>query len=56
MLLLPPLAGIFQSEAKLFGIPVTLLYLFAIWLALIVGTAWLSQALTRGEDSTDRRP
>lgn len=44
-LLTPPIALIFQSEAKLFGLPVTLIYLFAVWAALIVAARRQAGAL-----------
>ena len=49
-LLLPPLAGIFQLDAKLGGIPVTLVYLFAVWGVLILAAAWLASALSESDD------
>ncbi len=44
-LLLPPLAGIFQLDFRIYGIPVTALYLFGVWAVLIAGAAWLSRPL-----------
>lgn len=51
VILMPPVAGIFQSTAKLGGIPVTLHYLFLVWSLLIAGTAILSRALVRSEEA-----
>ena len=45
LFLLPPLAGIFQLDLRLFGIPFTGLYLFGVWAALIIGCALLSRRL-----------
>lgn len=45
-LLTPPLAGIFQIDARILGIPFTGLYLFVVWAALIVGAAALSGRLS----------
>ena len=45
LFLIPPIAGIFQIDAKIFGIPFTLLYLFIIWAGLIIGTSILSKSL-----------
>lgn len=45
-LLLPPMAGIFQMDTKVFGVPVTLIYLFAVWAGLILGARLLSRHLT----------
>jgi len=45
VLMLPPLAGIGLSDKLLFGIPVTLLYVFVVWAGLIVGGAVLAKPL-----------
>lgn len=45
VLLMPPIARIFLIDGTLGGIPVPLLYVFAVWSLLIAGTAWLSRAL-----------
>ena len=45
LLLTPPLAGIFQLDIKVLGIPFTGFYLFAVWGALITGAAMLSRRL-----------
>jgi len=45
LLLTPPLAGIFQLDVRVLGIPFTGLYLFVVWAALIAGTALLSRRL-----------
>ena len=50
LLLLPPLASIFQIDWRILGIPFTGLYLFLVWGALIVGTAFLSKRLQRNAD------
>lgn len=49
VLLMPPLAGIFQIEARIFGLPATLVYLFIIWAGLILATAVLARALMRSD-------
>ncbi|MGD8347950.1 MAG: hypothetical protein PVI79_01885 [Gammaproteobacteria bacterium] len=48
LLLTPPLAGIFQLDIRVLGIPFTGLYLFVVWGALIAGTAILSRRLRHG--------
>ena len=48
LLLVSPLAGIFQLDIKLFGVPFTLIYLFTVWAALIAGTLALSWRLREG--------
>jgi len=45
LLLMPPLAGIFQLDIRVLGIPFTGFYLFAVWGALIAGAATLSRRL-----------
>ncbi len=45
ILLLPPVAGISHVDGKIGGIPVSLLYVFAVWAFLIAGAAALSRAL-----------
>lgn len=47
MLMLPPLVYVFDQPFAHFGIPQIVLYLFALWLLLIVGTALLTHALPR---------
>lgn len=47
VLLMPPVAGIFLLDAMIFGIPIVILYIFAVWLALIVGAAFLAKPLGR---------
>lgn len=48
-LLTPPLGGIFQLDLKIAGVPFTLVYLFAIWAALIVCAWALSRRLASAE-------
>lgn len=46
-LMLPPLVLLFNHAVSIFGVPQIVLYLFALWLALIVGTALLTRRLPR---------
>ena len=48
ILLMPPIAGIFETGTKIQGIPLTLVYLFAVWAILIVNARWLSSRLPPG--------
>jgi len=48
ILLTPPVAGIFQLDAKIAGVPFTAVYLFAVWALLIAGAAALSRQLHNG--------
>ena len=45
LLILPPLAVVFQLERRLFGVPLEVIYLFACWLGLIAGAFWLGRRL-----------
>jgi hypothetical protein len=45
LLILPPLVMVFNQPLKHWGLPQTLLYLFALWLLLIAGTALLNHFL-----------
>lgn len=49
VLLVPPVAGIFQIDMHVAGIPFTALYLFIVWGLLIAGAGFLSNKLK--EDS-----
>ena len=50
ILLTPPVAGVFQLEAKIAGVPFTAIYLFAVWALLIAGAAALSRRLRDGNE------
>ncbi len=50
LLLTPPLAGIFQLDIKILGIPFTGFYLFAVWGGLIAGAAVLSRRMQKSTD------
>ncbi|HEY9009544.1 MAG TPA: hypothetical protein VIN06_00860 [Devosia sp.] len=45
MLLMPPLVLLFNVEVRFFGVPVEVIYLFAVWLVLVLGTAWFAYRL-----------
>ena len=45
LLLVPPIAAIFQIEARIGGVPFLLVYLFAVWAVLIAGAAGLAGRL-----------
>ena len=47
LLILPPLAVLFQFERRLLGIPLEVIYLFVCWLGLIVAAFWLGRRLPR---------
>ncbi|QDZ10134.1 hypothetical protein [Devosia ginsengisoli] len=52
-LMLPPLVYVFDQPIAHFGIPQIVVYLFALWLLLIVGTAVLTHALPREPGSDE---
>jgi hypothetical protein len=59
LLLTPPLAGIFQLDFKVLGIPFTGFYLFAVWGGLIAGAAVLSSRMQKSagwENAEDAVP
>lgn len=47
LLMLPPLLNLFRVERLLLGMPLEVVYLFAIWTALVAGAALLSRAMPR---------
>ncbi len=49
LFVLPPVAGIFLLPGTIFGLPIPVLYIFAVWLFLIVGAAALAKPLDRME-------
>ncbi|MFT7569490.1 MAG: hypothetical protein ACI9JL_000512 [Paracoccaceae bacterium] len=55
--LMPPIAGISLIDSDIGGIPVPMVYLFAIWALLIVGAAALARGLRdSGDSSSTTRP
>ena len=53
LLLMPPLAGIFQLDLRIMGIPFTGVYLFTVWGALIAGAAVISRRLEERSERDD---
>lgn len=47
ILLMPPVAAVFVLDVTVFGIPLVVFYIFAVWLALIIGAAILAKPLGR---------
>jgi hypothetical protein len=47
LLIMPPIAMVFQIERRLFGIPSEVIYLFIAWAGLIAGSWWLGRRLPR---------
>lgn len=54
VLILPPLARVFQIERRVLGLPAEVIYLFAVWALLVVGALWLSRRLPREPESGAR--
>ncbi len=52
-LLMPPLIRVFASNGEVAGIPVVIVYLFAIWLVLII-VAWRLAGPLRGYMQAER--
>jgi putative Ca2+/H+ antiporter (TMEM165/GDT1 family) len=58
LLIMPPIAAVFQIEHRLFGIPSEVIYLFLTWTFLIVAAWWLGKRLPQDPDvkPQDTRP
>lgn len=52
LLLMPPFISLFATPARLFGIPIVVLYMFGIWAALVL----LTWRLTRRLDESPPPP
>lgn len=50
VLLTPPLAGISLIDGNIGGVPIPLLYIFAVWIMLITGAGLLSRPLIESDD------
>ena len=50
VLLLPPVVGVAQVDAKFAGVPVALLYVFGVWTILIVVARLLAGPLSDSEE------
>ena len=55
ILLMPPFATIFRIDGTIGGVPSTLVYVFAVWAALIAGAVALSRRLRAGLDAPESR-
>lgn len=53
LLMLPPMVYVFNQKLNHFGIPQIVIYLFAVWLLLIVGTAMLNHFLPGDRNPPD---
>ena len=52
VLLMPPLIGVSLVDGAIAGLPIPLLYVFAVWAALIAGAAALARPLQNSETVT----
>jgi len=50
LLLLSPLVSLFKSDGTVFGIPVTVVYVFGVWIALIIVAVLLARRLKSSEN------
>lgn len=50
-MLMPPLIGVSLVEGTVAGIPVPLIYVFAVWSALIAGSAALARPLRESDEA-----
>lgn len=46
LLLMPPAVLVFSMPSSIAGVPIIILYIFAIWGGLIIGAAWLARRLS----------
>lgn len=44
-IILPPIVRVFAPDARIFGSPIIVVYLFSAWMGLILATFWLSRKL-----------
>lgn len=59
ILLMPPVAAIFDLDTKVGGIPTPLAYLFVVWAMLILGALFISRRLGPTDEApgpTDEPP
>jgi hypothetical protein len=54
MLIMPPLAVVFQIERRFFGLPAEVIYLFLAWAALVASAWWLGKRLPREPEADSR--
>jgi hypothetical protein len=56
LLLTPPLLNVFELDASLAGVPVTLIYVFSVWAGLILAAAALARPLAETEEAEGLDP
>lgn len=55
LLIMPPLALVFQLRQSVLGLPAGVVYLFVVWALLILCAGWLSGRLPRESDDNQSR-
>jgi hypothetical protein len=55
LIMLPPLATLFQLKQRFFGIPAEVIYLFLAWSLLIAAAFWLGRRLPRDPEADAAR-
>lgn len=53
ILLMPPMAAIFDLGTHVGGIPIALVYLFVVWALLIIGALFISRRLDAAGEPTE---
>ncbi|GGA63055.1 hypothetical protein GCM10011385_16050 [Nitratireductor aestuarii] len=56
ILLAPIVANLFLTRSSVSGLPLDLLYLFAVWIFLILGAMWLSCRLPEITHPVEKTP
>ncbi len=54
--LLPPLVLLFRFDARVFGVPIETVYVFALWGLLVAGACWFSRILPDERPASEKRP
>lgn len=55
-LLMPPFVSLFGGPTRVFGVPLVVFYLFAVWVALTVAAALLARRLPLSDTAPVRDP
>lgn len=42
---MPPLVLLFRLDVRVLGVPIETVYVFALWVALLLGARWFSRVL-----------
>lgn len=48
-LIVPPIINVFNVEVRVFGVPLEVVYFFAVWVGLVAGAVQLSRVLPRDD-------